>query len=97
VEEGEVVLLYEKDNRSRDLLLYGLTKNLPMFNEIAFYKSRSSTIRLGGIDIRQATRKNWHEQIGVIMSTNFYFIGTLKENISWGLEEFNYIKARHLA
>lgn len=68
-----------------------------MFNEIAFYKSKSSTIRLGGIDIRQASRKDWHTQIGVIMSSNFYFIGTLKENISWALEDFNCLKARHLA
>jgi len=33
IEEGEIVLLYEKDSRFRDLILFALTKNLPMFNE----------------------------------------------------------------
>jgi ABC-type multidrug transport system fused ATPase/permease subunit len=97
IEEGEIVLLYEKDSRMRDLLLYALTKNLPMFNERACYKSKSSTIRLGGIDIREVSRKDWHNQIGVITSENFYFNGTIRENISWSLTNYSELKARHFA
>lgn len=30
-----------------------------MFNERPFYKSKSSTIRLGGVDIREVSRRDW--------------------------------------
>jgi ABC-type cobalamin/Fe3+-siderophores transport system ATPase subunit len=97
VEEGEIVLLYEKDNRFRDLLLYALTKNLPMFNERAFFKSKSSTIRLGGVDIREVSRRDWLRQFGVIASDNFYFNGTIRENVSWGFDGYSELRALHFA
>ncbi len=97
IEEGEIVLLYEKENRFRDLILYAITKNLPMFNEKMYFKSKSATIRLGGVNIRECPRRDWLKQLGVIASDNFYFNATIKENISWGMEDFSELRALHLA
>ncbi len=56
VPEGEILLIYEKDHKSRDLVLYALTKNLPMFTDPAQFKTKNSTIRLGGISIKSIRR-----------------------------------------
>lgn len=66
INEGEIVLIYEKDARSRDLLLYGLTKNLPKFNDPALFKSKGSTIKLGGVSIKnlKRSRTDWIIQSG---------------------------------
>lgn len=68
-----------------------------MFNERPFFKSKSSTIRLGGIDIREVSRRDWLNQFGVITSDNFYFNATIRENISWGMEGFSELRALHFA
>ena len=67
-----------------------------MFNERAFFKAKS-TIRLGGVDIRECSRADWLKQIGVIASNNFYFNATIRENVSWGLEGYSDLRALHFA
>ena len=57
IEEGEIVHLYEKNHRCRNLLLEGITKNLPMFTDPAQFKTKSSTIKLGGVSIKDAKRQ----------------------------------------
>lgn len=64
-----------------------------MLNEREHFKSKASTIRLGGVDIREVSRKDWHAQIGVIVSENFFFNGTLRENISWNMRDYSDEKA----
>lgn len=54
--EGEIVHIYEKNNKCRDLLLEALTKNLPMLNNSIHFKTKNSTIRLGGVSIKEMTK-----------------------------------------
>lgn len=66
VPEGETLLIYEKDHKSRDLLLYALTKNLPMFTDPSHFKTKNSTIKIGGISIKSMRRSRnlWLTQVG---------------------------------
>ena len=56
IEQGEVVHIYEKSHRSRDLLLAGLTRNLSIFTDPSQFRAPTSTIKLGGVSIKDTTR-----------------------------------------
>lgn len=53
IQEGEIVLIYEKNHRYRDIFLMALTKNLAMQHTL---KRKSSNICLGGISIKDIPR-----------------------------------------
>ena len=98
------MLLYEKDSHARDLLLYGLTKNLPMFEDPAHFKTKNSTIKLGGVSIKTVTRQGsfehnieWLSNFGLLIEENFFFDGTIKENISWRLQNYDHELASRYA
>jgi ABC-type bacteriocin/lantibiotic exporter with double-glycine peptidase domain len=72
-------------------MLMAITKNLASQHTC---KRRSSNILLGGLSIRDVPRAEWLEHFGLIMEENFFFIGTIKENISWKLPNYNHEQAR---
>ncbi len=49
-----------------------------------FYDVDSGIIRIDGVDIRQATQKSLHENIGIVQQDVFLFADTILENIRYG-------------
>ena len=49
-----------------------------------FYDVTQGSIRLDGIDIRDISLKELHENIGIVLQESFLFSGTIEENIRYG-------------
>lgn len=49
-----------------------------------FYEIDSGTIRIGGIDIRDVSRKNLRKIFGMVLQDTWLFKGTVRENLSYG-------------
>lgn len=49
-----------------------------------FYEIDSGTIRIGGTDIRDVSRKNLRKIFGMVLQDTWLFKGTVRENLSYG-------------
>jgi len=82
--------LLEKNDIAKEYLVLALTRNLPQFRRKPMEVEGS--IEIGGKKINEFTTQGnvfsyleLRKTIGVITEDNFYFNGTLKENISWNV------------
>jgi ATP-binding cassette, subfamily B, bacterial len=48
-----------------------------------FYELQQGSIRVDGIDIREATTESLHKQMGLVLQVNYLFSGTVLENIRY--------------
>jgi hypothetical protein len=90
IKEKEHVLIYETNESFRNLLLYSLTKNLASTHKhLEKGVGEKGSIDIGLADIHKIhpDRKNINnielfKMVGVIMNKNFYFTGTLRDNLA---------------
>ena len=54
---------------------------------IGFRQPTSGGVKLDGIDLREMDLRTYRRQIGVVPQTTLLFNGTLRENITYGLEK----------
>lgn len=52
-----------------------------------FYEPQRGSILVDGYDIKRATLKSLHQQMGIVLQDSFLFSGTVMENIRYGLLE----------
>ncbi|MHA3963813.1 MAG: ABC transporter ATP-binding protein [Candidatus Thorarchaeota archaeon SMTZ1-45] len=52
-----------------------------------FYDVLDGSIEIDGIDIRTVTQNSLHSRIGLVLQEAFLFMGTVRENISYGCQE----------
>jgi ABC-type multidrug transport system fused ATPase/permease subunit len=89
IKEGEHVLIYEPNESFRNLLLFALTKNLTSSHQhIEKSKGEVGSILIGQADIHKIhPDRNYlnnlelFKMVGVILNKNFYFSGTLRDNL----------------
>jgi ATP-binding cassette, subfamily B, bacterial len=72
VEPGQTVALLGPSGAGKSTLMHLLLR---------FYDPASGTIRIDGVDITQARRKDVRRQIGVVMQEPFLYGKTVKDNI----------------
>lgn len=52
-----------------------------------FYDILEGSIEIDGIDIRTVTQNSLHSRVGLVLQDAFLFMGTVKDNISYGCED----------
>ncbi len=52
-----------------------------------FYEIQGGAIRIDGIDIREISRENLREHLGMVLQDTWLFEGTLKDNIMYGRQD----------
>ena len=52
-----------------------------------FYQPQGGRITIDGTDIRDATQRSLHEQMGIVLQENFLFTGTVMDNLKYGRPE----------
>ncbi|MFW9964571.1 MAG: ABC transporter ATP-binding protein [Candidatus Sifarchaeia archaeon] len=52
-----------------------------------FYDILEGSIEIDGIDIRTVTQHSLHSRVGLVLQDAFLFMGTVKDNISYGCED----------
>ena len=55
-----------------------------------FYDVTNGSIRVDGIDIRDISLKELHENIGIVVQDSFLFSGTIEENIRYGTKNTSF-------
>lgn len=56
---------------------------------IGFRLPSAGSVRLDGVDLRELDLRSYRRQIGVVPQTTILFNGTLRENVSYGLENIS--------
>lgn len=52
-----------------------------------FYEIQGGKIKIDGIDIREISRKNLREHLGMVLQDTWLFAGTLRDNIMYGRQD----------
>jgi ATP-binding cassette subfamily B protein len=68
-----------------------MTKNLPQFKRP--YQEGEGYIEIGGQKINDLSTDDLRNTIGIITEENFFFTGTLRENIAWNVPNFDEFQA----
>lgn len=51
-----------------------------------FYDASEGTVRIDGMDVKQATLESLRKQMGIVLQDSFIFAGTVEENMRYGNE-----------
>lgn len=51
-----------------------------------FYDSTSGTVRIDGMDVKEATLESLRKQMGIVLQDSFIFAGTVEQNMRYGNE-----------
>lgn len=51
-----------------------------------FYDSTSGTVRIDGMDVKDATLESLRKQMGIVLQDSFIFAGTVEQNMRYGNE-----------
>ncbi|MGG1636490.1 ABC transporter ATP-binding protein [Paenibacillus sp. NRS-1760] len=49
-----------------------------------FYDATDGTVRIDGMDVKQATLESLRKQMGIVLQDSFIFAGTVEENLRYG-------------
>ena len=62
-----------------------------------FYEIASGTIRVNGVDIREASQEEVRSKIGLVPQKAVLFTGTIADNIRFGKEDATHEEIEHAA
>ena len=69
--------------------LSGSGKSTLMYLLLGFYPPDSGRILVDGIDLKELSKKVFRRQVGVVLQDPLIFAGTVRENITYGLETYD--------
>jgi ATP-binding cassette subfamily B multidrug efflux pump len=52
-----------------------------------FYDATEGSVRIDGVDVKQATLESLRKQMGIVLQDSFIFSGTVEENMRYGNED----------